>query len=213
MARLPAPRLALIVVLAASSLLTACAANGDLETTSTTADNAPAWIDNVGLYDEGNDKALHAVGVSNKNPNIHVRRSQASQRGRAELARMLNSLVQSMVEDYVSTNQDYYDMDSASSVEMYEEISRIVTDNELIGSKPHIYWSDPIDGVTYALMKLEFDSVVASYRDEMQRSYERQQKRKQIKASRDEFEAKLDEQIEDMRDMRDADFNDKYVSG
>jgi len=204
--------MALIATLAASALLSACASD-DLQTTSTTSDNAPAWIDNVGLHDADNERAFYAVGVSNKNPNIHVRRSQAAQRGRAELARMLSSTVQSMVEDYVSTNQDYYDMDAASSIEMYDEISRIVTDQELIGSRPHIYWSDPIDGVTYALMKLEFDSLVTSYREEMERSYERQAKRKQIKASRDEFEAKLDEQLETMRELRDDEFNAKYVGG
>lgn len=164
--------------------------------------NAPEWIDRPnGLFDEGSSRVVYAVGIAADNPNPAARRNMAISRGRAELARTLQTVVQGLVKDYMSTNRDFYDMDTASSVEYYEDISRQVTDEVLVGSRQERAYRDPIDNTLYVLMRLDFDDVVSSYRAQMNAAFAREAVRKRIKAQADSFEGELDKQLEKLRGM------------
>lgn len=160
-------------------------------------EGGPAWIDQPnGAYDESGQKSIQAVGLAQDNPNRTVRHNQAVARARAELAKSITIQVQGLVEDYMNTNRDFYDMDGASSVEYFEEISRQVTNQTLVGSKQVDAWRDPVTNEEYILMRVDFDDVIHSYKERMAASFEREMQRKRIKAQKDQFENKLDEQIE-----------------
>ncbi len=170
--------------------------------TTTTSGTGPAWIDQPNQYDDGETKALYAVGIGNYNPNVRAQRNSASASARAELAKSLRLQVQGLVQDYMNTNRDFYDLDGASSVEYYEEISNQVTNETLVGSYQIDSWKDGADKTLYVLYRLDLDSVFASYRDNMEKSFEREVQRKRIKVQKDDFDAKLKEQIEATEQMK-----------
>jgi hypothetical protein len=190
-------RKTLSTVALAGALLTAvgCSSTGGQ---TPVGDGSPDWVDRpMRAYDDGGSTAIYAVGIAAHNPNPAARRSMAIGRGRAELARTLNTLVQGMVEDYQSTNRDFYEgMDTASSLEMWSEISRQVTDEVLVGSHHVDSWRDPMSNTEYVLMKLEFNSVIAAYREEMSASFRREETRNRIQVDRDQMEGRLDEQLD-----------------
>ena len=156
---------------------------------------------------------IFAVGIAADNPNPAARRSQAIARGRSELARTLQTSVQSMVKDYMQTNRDFYDMDTASSMEYFEDISRQVTDEVLVGSRQVNAWRDPADNTLYVLMRLDFDDVIAEYKASMSQAYAREAQRKRIKANADAFEDELDTQIDKLRAMEADAVRDLLDSG
>ena len=193
-----------LLALAGALFAVGCSSTQGGQTPVSNSD-APDWVDRPQrAYDDGEGTAIYAVGIAAHNPNPAARRSMAIGRGRAELARTLSTLVQGMVEDYQSTNRDFYEgMDTASSLEMWSEISRQVTDEVLVGSQHVDSWRDPQTNTEYVLMKLEFNNVIAAYREEMSASFRREQTRDRIKGDRDAMEARLDEQLGALRE-RDA---------
>ena len=150
---------------------------------------------------------IYAVGIAADNPNPAARRNQALARGRSELARTISTRCQSLVVDYMQTNRDLYDMDGASSVEYYEDISRQVSDETLIGSQQARAWRDPEDGTYYVLMMLNFDDMIMEYKAKMQAAYQREAQRQRIKASAEDFESKLDEQLAKLDAMEATELN------
>lgn len=164
--------------------------------------NAPLWIDQPqSLADEGNNVVIYAVGSAADNPSSSARRKMAQARARQELGATLGVLVQSMVVSYMDTNRDFYDMDSASSTEYYQDISRQVVQEMLTGSQQVDAYRDPITNEYYVLYRLDLDSVINSYRSKMSGTYEREATRRRIKANMDEFQAEMDAQLDKLRDM------------
>jgi len=163
----------------------------------------PGWIDRPNaVYDDAEGRAIQAVGIANYNPNVALRRQQAAGRARDELAKSLKIHVQGLVQDYMNSNLDFYDLERASSVEYYESISNRVTDQTLSGSMQMDAWRDEATGAEYVLYRLDFDNVLAAYEQEMQRSFEREAQRERIKARKDEFDAKLQDQLQRMREAK-----------
>ncbi len=176
--------------------------------------NSPEWISRPNRIDgEGSERVIFAVGISNSNPNRALQQSQARTRARTELARTVNVLVQSMVKDYMATNRDYYEsMDTSSSTEYTQDISRQVTDQMISGAKQWDEYHDPIDQTYFVLYRMDLDDVILSYRDQMNAAFRREVTRKRIKADADEFEADLDEQLDKLNGMT-ADQIDALLGG
>lgn len=209
MSRPSAARSRLLAVLGGLLLATACASPSQ-----TTASGAgPEWIDRPGVTDEGDNRVLYAVGIAADNPNPAARRGAALANGRSELARSLATLVQGLVKSYMATNRDHYEMDTASSVEYYEDLTRQVTEEVLVGSRQVDTYLDPIDRTYYVRMRLALDDVLASYRQQMQAAYYREASRQRIKVKADEFEKDLDTQLENLRDMRADEINRAFGVG
>lgn len=190
---------------AAAVLVVGC---GSTKTASTEPDapNAPLWIDQPqSLADEGNNVVIYAVGSAADNPNRSARRNMALTRARQELAATMGVLVQSMVVSYMDTNRDFYDMDSASSTEYYQDISRQVTQEMLVGSKQVDAYRDPISNEYYVLMRVDLDDVINSYKSKMSGTYDREATRRRIKANMEEFQGQMDAQLDQLRSMDAAD--------
>mgnify|MGYP003702464365 CR=1 FL=1 len=179
-----------------------------------TSRNSPEWISRPSrVGDEGRERAIFAVGMADTNPNRSMQYSQARSRARTELARTVNVLVQSMVKDYMESNRDYYEsMDTATSVEYTQDISRQVTQQMISGSKQWDDYHDPIDKTYFVLFRMDLDDVILSYRDQMNAAFRREVTRKRIKVDADDFEADLDKQLEKLNGMT-AEQIDALVGG
>ena len=176
--------------------------------------NGPGWIDRPnGTYDDGGAVAIYAVGIAARNPNPAARRGAAVARGRTELARTLGTMVQAMVEDYQSTSRDFFESDdTASSVEMFSDVSRQVTDEVLLGSHQVDAWRDTTDNTEYVLMKLEFNNVIAAYRESMTESIRREATRNRIKMDKEAMEGRLDEQLGKLHASTAASLNSDFIN-
>jgi hypothetical protein len=168
-----------------------------------TSRNSPEWISRPNrIDDEGSERAIYAVGMADSNPNRSMQLVQARTRGKAELARTVKVLVQSMVKDFMSSNRDYYEsMDAASSVEYTEDISRQVTQQMLSGAKQWDDFHDPIDRTYFVLYRMDLDDVVLSYRDQMNAAFRREVTRRRILVDADDFEVDLDKQLAKLNGM------------
>jgi hypothetical protein len=171
--------------------------------------NSPEWISRPSeAADEGTERALFAVGMADTNPNRSMQYTQARSRARTELARTVNVLVQSMVKDYMGSNRDYFEsMDTASSTEYTQDISRQVTQQMISGAKQWDDYHDPIDKTYFVLYRMDLDDVILSYADQMNAAFRREVTRKRIKVDADEFEADLDKQLDKLNEMTSAQIN------
>lgn len=203
-----ATSLALLVVLS----ILGCSSTGP--SGLSTARNSPEWISRPNrIGDEGSERAIFAVGMADTNPNRSMQSTQARSRARTELARTVNVLVQSMVKDYMESNRDYYEsMDTATSVEYTQDISRQVTQQMISGSKQWDDYHDPVDKTYFVLFRMNLDDVILSYRDQMNAAYRREVTRNRIKVDADQFEADLDRQLQKLNGMT-AEQIDALVGG
>ncbi|MCB9898272.1 MAG: LPP20 family lipoprotein [Planctomycetes bacterium] len=211
MTRTIGARLALVAMAAILLPVLGCASDGEkTDATLPVGEGGPKWIDQPqGVYEEGGEQWIYAVGQANFDPNRSAQRNKAAMRARTEMARVLKVAVQSMAEDYQSTNRDFYNMDAASSVEYYEEISRQVTDVTLSGSRQLDGWQDKATGDYYILYGMPLDtSFFDAYMKSAEDAYARYSQREMIKAQKEEYAGKLDEQLEKMKQM-----DDKQLAG
>lgn len=192
--------------LALSCLAVGCAGTNEAKTP--TSEGGPTWIDQPnGAYDDGGEMVIYAVGIAANNPNPAARRSMAGTRARDELARTIATSVKGLVQDYMNTNRDFYDMDGASSVEYFEQISSQVVNETLVGSKQVNAWRDPATSTEYVLYRVDLDDVILSYKSKMQEAAKREMQRKRIKTQKDQFENKLNEQIDKIENWEAQQFN------
>lgn len=200
----------LLAILAAVLVapLVGCSSTDNSPSSTPESAGAPAWIDRPnGAYDDGSEKAIYAVGIAAHNPNPAARRNSASARARDELARTVSTQVKGLVQDYMNTNRDFYDMDGASSIEYFEQISSQVVNETLVGSKQVNAWKDPGDKTEYVLYRIDLDDMIASYKQKMQANAMREMQRNRIKAKKDSFEEKLNEQIDKIEEWEANQFN------
>ena len=150
----------------------------------------------------GGEIAIFAVGKSDAHSNRSVQASDARRRARGELARTVNVLVQSMVRGFMETHRGYYEsMDSASSVEYIQDISRQVTQQIISGAKLWEDFHDPIEKAYYALYKIDMTEVILSYRDQMNAAFRREVSRRRMVVDSEAFEVDLERQLNRLRGM------------
>jgi len=201
-------RLTLVVALALVAPSIGCASSnnmaGDSEAQLPATSGGPDWIDSpqIGVYDTGGEQWIYGWGVADRGPSTNIQVQQARARAREELARSISTAVEAMLTDYTSSNRDFFDdMDNASAIEMTENISRQITDQTLNGAQQMDAWRDPITGERYILYGMRIDEdFYASYKQRQMDAFARYAQRQMIKAEAAEYEAKLDEQLENYRD-------------
>lgn len=195
-------KLAMLAVLV-PAIGCASSATDKEEATLPEGTGGPVWIDQPqSQFDDGSEVWIYAVGQAVHDPNRAAQANKAKQRARTDIARTLQVSVQSMAEDYQNTNRDFYDMDGASSVEYYEEISRQVTDVTLSGSRVIDSWRDPSNGDYYVLLGMPLDnSFFDAYMKSSEEAYARWAQREMIKAQKEEYSDKLDAQLDKAKNM------------
>ncbi|GAB4296060.1 MAG: hypothetical protein Kow0090_11090 [Myxococcota bacterium] len=149
---------AVIVALVLPSLLAACAgAKRDLAALSQNNPDRPKWIDSGdGFRNDKHGKAFYAVGAANLT-NPQLRRDAADAQARANLARIFQSNIKSLVKIYVAETTAG-DPNRSSEEQFTSEATKAFTYMDLSGAVIVERWYDPIEKVQYSLAMLDMEN-------------------------------------------------------
>ena len=130
------------------------------------ANNAPDWV-NKGtgaMKDKDGKQVFYGVGSVQGVRNIPMARTAADDRGRGEIAKIMNSYVTSLTKDYMASITAG-DMSKSSEEQMVSQTLKNFAKFTLHGSVPIDHWvdrSDPTSNIVYSLVKLDMAAVQAS---------------------------------------------------
>jgi hypothetical protein len=176
---------------------------------------APGWIGHFGVFDGPNGRFVEAVGSSVSDAHPGTRRSNALNNGRSQLALTVAAITRAMVTEFVVSLRNAFSDELVESGEFTDDVTVQVTDDVMhapvdASDSQQERWTDPITSTTYVLMGLEFDGFLRSYRDQMHQTFQRESTLRTISAGRDEFEGRLDEQIEWIRELTAAEITERF---
>lgn len=148
------------LMLVAAAFMGACAGNGK---PSPIASNAPEWVNkgSGAMKDKDGKSVFYGVGIAQGIRNRALAVTAADDRGRAEIAKIMNSYVTTLTKDYMAS-VTAGDMTKSSEEQMVSQTMKNFAKFTLHGSIPVDHWKDPADGTLFALVKLDMASVVAS---------------------------------------------------
>lgn len=130
------------------------------------ANNAPEWV-NKGtgaMKDKDGKQVFYGVGSVQGVRNIPMARTSADDRGRGEIAKIMNSYITSLTKDYMASITAG-DMSKSSEEQMVSQTLKNFAKFTLHGSVPIDHWvdrSDPNSSIVYSLVKLDMAAVQAS---------------------------------------------------
>lgn len=148
------------LVLAGVLSLSACSKNGK---PSPIANNAPEWVNkgSGAMKDKEGKSVFYGVGIAQGIRNRALAVTAADDRGRAELAKIMNSYVTTLTKDYMAS-VTAGDMTKSSEEQMVSQTMKNFAKFTLNGSVPIDHWKDPADGTLFSLVKLDMSAVQAS---------------------------------------------------
>ncbi|WP_370978811.1 LPP20 family lipoprotein [Agaribacterium sp. ZY112] len=144
------------VVAAATLTLFACSSSRTDVESDLGIKGAPDWV-NEGTKAVDNDKGqlIHGIGSAPDMGDQSLQRSTADGRARAEVARVVSTIVKSSLNDYTTSTGETADM----SVE--REITT-TTNSALNGSLIVANWKDPRTGTLYSIAELDLKKLDAA---------------------------------------------------
>lgn len=154
--------LALMLTFVAALGLSACSSVKK----SPIAENAPEWV-NKGtgaMKDKDGKQVFYGVGSVQGVRNIPMARASADDRGRGEIAKIMNSYVTSLTKDYMAS-VTAGDMSKSSEEQLVSQTMKNFAKFTLHGSVPVDHWvdrSDPLSNIVYSLVKLDMAAVQQS---------------------------------------------------
>lgn len=149
-------KLASFLSLAALSALVGCAGR---HTPSPIAVNAPEWVNKgSGAFKEGATPVFYGVGIAQGIRNRALSVAAADDRGRAEIAKVMNSYVTVLTKDYMASTTAGA-MDKSSEEQHVTQTLKNFAKFTLHGAIVVDHWKDPADGTMFSLVKLDMDSV------------------------------------------------------
>lgn len=154
----------------------------------------PEWVTKGSGAFSPKEKKLYGVGVSELSPNEAMTRVRCDTRARADLARVLDSYIASLITDFMEEHKDYFNKDAEGSDEFTQIIIKSTTEATLIGSKVIDRYIDEKRKVMYCLVELETDNVLQETFNKMKEAA-RQRHRAIVKERSDEMLQKLDEEL------------------
>lgn len=118
--------------------------------------NYPAWFfEEGGVFKDEGKQVIYAMGTSRQGPNLSTTREIARQGARAEISRILGSHMQGMISTYAQRAGDYYDPDTFSDTENFENVTRNLSEAFLSGSyQVDAFFADADDSFC-VLMRLD----------------------------------------------------------
>jgi len=127
------------------------------------ANNAPEWVNkgSGAMKDKDGKQVFYGVGIMQGVRNRALEVSGADDRGRAELAKIMNSYVTTLTKDYMASITAG-DMTKSSEEQMVSSTMKNFAKFTLHGSVPVDHWKDPTDGTMFSLVKLDMAAVNAS---------------------------------------------------
>jgi hypothetical protein len=151
------------LMLVAALALGACAGHGK---PSPIANNAPEWVNkgSAAMKDKDGKQVFYGVGITQGVRNRALSVASADDRGRGELAKIMNSYVTTLTKDYMASITAG-DMTKSSEEQMVSSTMKNFAKFTLHGAVPVDHWKDPADGTLFSLVKLDMASVQASLAD------------------------------------------------
>ncbi len=143
------------VALAAVAAFAACA-----HKVSPIAANAPEWVNkgSGAFKDEAGKPVFYGVGIMSGVRNRALAVTGADDRGRAEIAKIMNSYVTVLTKDYMASTTAG-DMSKSSEEQMVSQTMKNFAKFTLHGAMPVDHWKDPSDGTMFSLVKLDMGAV------------------------------------------------------
>jgi hypothetical protein len=145
---------------AAALALGACAGKKPM---SPIAANAPEWVNkgSGAMKDKDGNQVFYGVGITQGVRNRALAVASADDRGRAELAKIMNSFVTTLTKDYMAS-VTAGDMTKSSEEQMVSSTMKNFAKFTLHGAVPVDHWKDPADGTMFSLVRLDMASVQES---------------------------------------------------
>ena len=127
------------------------------------ATNAPEWVNkgSGAMKDAQGSAVFYGVGIAQGIRNRALQVTAADDRGRAEIAKIMNSYVVVLTKDYMAS-VTAGDMSKSSEEQMVSQTMKNFAKFTLHGSMAVDHWKDPSDGTLFALVKLDMASVQKS---------------------------------------------------
>ncbi|MBI4061811.1 MAG: hypothetical protein HY403_10300 [Elusimicrobia bacterium] len=127
------------------------------------AANAPEWVNrgSAAMKDKDGKQVFYGVGITQGVRNRALSVASADDRGRAELAKIMNSFVTTLTKDYMAS-VTAGDMSKSSEEQMISSTMKNFAKFTLHGAVPVDHWKDPADGTLFSLVKLDMAAVQAS---------------------------------------------------
>jgi hypothetical protein len=156
-------RLFALGLIVASFGLTACTGKGK---PSPIANNAPEWVNkgSGAMKDKDGKQAFYGVGIAQGIRNRALSVTAADDRGRAEIAKIMNSYVTTLTKDYMAS-VTAGDMTKSSEEQMVSQTMKNFSKFTLAGAIPVDHWKDPADGTLFSLVKLDMAAIQSSLND------------------------------------------------
>ena len=119
--------------------------------------NGPDWVNRgSGAYGGEKGRIFYGVGIASGIRNAAMRRSTSDSRGRAEIAKTLDTYVSVLNKDYMASTTAG-DMSASSEEQHVEQALKTYSNMELSGVSIIDHWIDT-DGTEYSLAALDMDS-------------------------------------------------------
>ena len=127
------------------------------------ASNAPEWVNKgSGAFKDASGKQVfYGVGIAQGIRNRALAVTASDDRGRAEIAKIMNSYVTTLTKDYMAS-VTAGDMTKSSEEQMVSSTMKNFAKFTLHGALPVDHWKDPSDGTLFALVKLDMSAVQQS---------------------------------------------------
>jgi hypothetical protein len=151
------------LALAAAFVFAACA---QTVKPSPLVNNAPDWVNkgSGAFKDTAGKPVFYGVGAVQGVRNIPLARYSADDRGRADIAKIMNSYVTVLSKDYMAS-VTAGDMKQSSEEQMVSQTMKNFAKFTLHGAIPVDHWVDKDNGVVYSLVKLDMAAIQQSLND------------------------------------------------
>ena len=151
-----------LAVLAVAAL-GACSGNKNISSPITQNGGEPAWVNqgNGAFKDETGKKVFYGVGILQGVHNVGLAIPAVDDRGRAEIAKVMNAYVTVLGKDYANS-VTANDPTKSSEEQMVTQTHKVFAQFQMHGSMPVAHWvdrSDPKAPVYYSLVKLDMAAV------------------------------------------------------
>ncbi|HET7922595.1 MAG TPA: hypothetical protein VFM15_07560 [Gammaproteobacteria bacterium] len=118
---------------------------------------APDWVNQGSQALKDDDQRLiHGIGSAPSMNDLSLQTSTADERARAEVARVLSSLMHVVSQDYAASVGSGQDQENEASVSRQIEN---VTNQNVSGAQIIAHWRDPKSGAVWSLAELDMKNV------------------------------------------------------
>jgi hypothetical protein len=120
-------------------------------------EGAPDWVNRGSqALDDNNQRLIHGIGTAPAMNDLSLQTSTADDRARAEVARVLSSIMRVVSQDYsASVGMDKDQQNEASVSRQIESI----TNQNVSGAQIIAHWRNPKSGEVWSLAELDMKSV------------------------------------------------------